>query len=105
MGLALGRAVLAHGATAVLSTRNIAKAQSSAPDIEKDGGNWLELDHSEPNAERILEGAVLKYDIDVLVNNAAFATIGAIEDCRYVARETSFRFMLGGPSWRGGQED
>ena len=84
LGLSLGRAVLQKGGTAVLTTRNVSKAQKAAPDIEKDGGKWLQLDYANPNAEQVVKDAVEQWDIDVVVNNAAYAAVGAVEDCRYV---------------------
>ena len=84
MGLSLGRAVLQKGGSAVLTTRDVAKAQKAAPDIEENGGKWLKLDYADPNAEQVVKDAVTRWDVDVLVNNAAYAVVGAVEDCRSV---------------------
>lgn len=83
LGLSLGRVVLQKGATAVLTTRNVAKAQEAAPDIEKNGGKWLQLDYANPNAEQVVKDAVMRWDVDVVINNAAYAAVGPVEDCRY----------------------
>lgn len=84
LGLSLGRTVLKKGATAVLTTRNVAKAQKAAPDIESSGGKWLQLDYSDFKVEQIVKDAVEQLDVDVIVNNAAYAAVGAVEDCRCV---------------------
>ena len=84
IGLSIGRAVLKQGHTAILTTRNIAKAQQAAPDVEKNGGKWVKLDHADPNIEEIIKDAITRWDTDVLVNNASFATVGTVEDCRFV---------------------
>lgn len=82
LGLSLGRAVLANDKTAVLTTRSIEKARSTAPDVEENGGHWLEIDFSDPKLEGIIKDAVIKYDLGVLVNNAGYSLAGPVEDCR-----------------------
>ena len=84
LGLALGRAVLQKGDTAVLTTRSIAKAQEAAPDVEKNGGKWLQLDQADAHAGQIVKEAIERWDLDVVVNNAAYAAVGAVEDFRFV---------------------
>lgn len=83
LGLSLGLAVLAKGATAVLTTRNIANARNVAPDVEKNGGHWLQLDYMDPSFDKVVKDAVARWQIDVLVNNAGYALVGGVEDCRY----------------------
>ena len=83
LGLSLGRAVLEKGRTAVLTTRNISKAQHAAPDIEKNGGKWVQLDFSDENIEEYVRDAVKRWDVDVIVNNAGYAVVGPVENTRY----------------------
>ena len=82
LGLSMGRVVLQNGKTAVLTTRNVAKAQQTAPDIEAKGGKWLQLTYDDPNVEQIVKDTVARFEIDVVVNNAGYAAIAAIEDLR-----------------------
>ena len=82
LGLSLGRLVLAKGGIVVLTTRNVAKAQQAAPDVEKAGGHWLELSLSDPALERTIKDTVARYNVDVVVNNAGYPLVGALEDCR-----------------------
>ena len=82
LGLAIGRTILQNGVTAVLTTRNVSKAQAAAPDIEKNGGKWLQLDYGDPNFESVVKDAVNQHNVDVILNNAAYAAVGAVEDCR-----------------------
>ncbi|KAB8339183.1 hypothetical protein FH972_022118 [Carpinus fangiana] len=83
LGLSLGRAVLGKGITAVLTTRSIVQAQQAAPDIEEKGGKWLQLDFADPNLEQLVRDAVLRWDVDVIVNNAGYPMTGPVEESRY----------------------
>ena len=84
LGLSLGRAILQKGSTAVLTTRSLAKAREAAPDIEKDGGKWLQLDFDSPNVEQLVKDAATQWGIDVVVNNAGYAAVGPVESLRSV---------------------
>lgn len=97
LGLSLGRAVLAKGATAVLTTRNIAKAQEAAPDIKMNGGRWLQLDFANPKLEQLVTDTVKQYDINVVVNNAGYSTVAAVEECRPEAIRAQYEANVIGP--------
>lgn len=82
IGLSLGRHVLRNGSHAVLTTRNVDSARSSAPDIEERGGKWLQLDLSAANLESLVEDAVEREGIDTVVNNAGYAQVSPVENCK-----------------------
>lgn len=93
LGLSLGRCVLDKGRTVVLTTRNLAKARATAPDIEEKGGKWLQLDFADTNVTQVVEDAVRRWEVDVLVDNAGYPLSGPIESCRYVRDFVSHRIF------------
>ncbi|RYO89724.1 hypothetical protein DL766_001453 [Monosporascus sp. MC13-8B] len=62
------------------TTRDVARAKRAQPDFEARGGVWLEVDVARPDAEPKIRQAVEEHGIDVLVNCAGFALLGALED-------------------------
>ncbi|RYO74363.1 hypothetical protein DL764_010888 [Monosporascus ibericus] len=62
------------------TTRDVARAKTAQPDFEARGGVWLELDVARPEAEARVRQAVEEHGVDVLVNCAGFALLGALED-------------------------
>ncbi|KAL9091957.1 MAG: hypothetical protein Q9159_001102 [Coniocarpon cinnabarinum] len=97
VGLALSRAVLNKGCTAVLTSRNVAKAKESAADIEKSGGHWLQLDYSDSDLEQKVKDTVSRYKIDTLVNNAGYAAVGAVEDYSHKGILAQYESNVFGP--------
>ncbi|KAG0646012.1 Oxidoreductase claN [Hyphodiscus hymeniophilus] len=94
-GLNLALLALRNGHKVIASSRNISKTPKEVSQIEKLGGAWIELDVCSPNATTILDKATAIHGrIDILVNNAAYALLGAFEtfsdaECR-AEMETNF---------------
>lgn len=86
-GISLARAVLSHGHRVVASSRNPSKTPQLVDEITKKGGHWIALDVTKPEEEvkKVIDDAKSLFGrLDVVVNNAGFATMGAVEDFEYV---------------------
>ncbi|RAH48781.1 NAD(P)-binding protein [Aspergillus brunneoviolaceus CBS 621.78] len=82
-GISIARAVLAHGHLVVATSRNPAKTPDLVEEITQKGGHWLTLDVTSPEEDikKVVEKARDLYGhIDVVVNNAGFAVVSALED-------------------------
>ena len=86
LGLNLALAALRSGHKVIATARNPTKAKQAYPEIEKLGGSWLTLDVTSPDTESIVKKAVDEQGVNVLVNSAGYALLGAIEDLRYRCR-------------------
>lgn len=84
LGASLAIEVLRSGVKHVVGvTRNTERARTTQPEFERLGGVWLALDVTAgAECEKIVRETVDKYDIDVLVNCAGIALLGALEDIR-----------------------
>ncbi|KAJ1328001.1 3-oxoacyl-[acyl-carrier protein] reductase [Microdochium nivale] len=80
LGAALALEALSTGAKVIGATRNTDKARVSVPDFEARGGRWLELDVTRADCEQVVRAAVEAEEVNVLVNCAGFALLGALED-------------------------
>ncbi|KAI9713347.1 MAG: putative secondary metabolism biosynthetic enzyme [Chrysothrix sp. TS-e1954] len=97
LGLSLGRAVLKEGGSVVLTTRNVAKAREAASDIEKSGGQWLQVELDDPKLEQTVQDAVNRANVDVVVNNAGYPLMGPLEDISQEAIKTQYDANVFGP--------
>ncbi|PTB63117.1 NAD(P)-binding protein [Trichoderma citrinoviride] len=90
LGLNMALSALRAGHRVIGTGRNIEKASSEHPEFATLGGEWLQLDVAQPNAEQAIQQLVAKEeqklgkDKDsahwVVVNNAGNTLLGAVED-------------------------
>jgi NAD(P)-dependent dehydrogenase (short-subunit alcohol dehydrogenase family) len=84
LGLSFVRYVLSQGHNVIATSRNPSRTPDLVDEIEKSPkGRWLKLDVTAPQAtitDTIQSAAKLFGPIDVLVNNAGYSVMGAIED-------------------------
>ncbi|RAH61161.1 short-chain dehydrogenase/reductase SDR [Aspergillus piperis CBS 112811] len=80
----LGKAIAAAALTAnhrvIGTTRDIDKAETSYPEFASNGGIWVCLNPAQHDAYERFSRVAVEYNVDVLVNSAGYAFIGAVED-------------------------
>jgi NAD(P)-dependent dehydrogenase (short-subunit alcohol dehydrogenase family) len=82
LGLEIALKALASGSTVIGTVRSRERAAKQVQQIENEGGKCLELDVTDPKAcfDVFQQAENLHGRIDVLVNNAGFSWLGAVED-------------------------
>ena len=81
-GKSLALEALNAGYRVIGTTRDIGRAEASFPDFTPRGGVWVALDPAQKDAFDRFAECARDYDVDVLVNSAAYAFIGGVEDTR-----------------------
>ena len=82
IGLSLSLTSLRAGHRVIATARDPAKAKQANPEVERLGGSWLALDVTHSETEDIVRKTVEEKGVDVLVNAAGYALLGAVEDVR-----------------------
>ena len=86
IGLNLALAALRAGHKVIATARDPNTARHDHPEVEREGGSWLALDVTKPDTETTVRKTAEQQGVNVLVNSAGYALIGAVEDMRYVQR-------------------
>lgn len=95
LGLQLALVALEQGHTVVGSVRNTEASADAVAVVTAQGGHIVELDmrHSPDEIARVVNKVQSDFGrIDILANNAGFATMGPVESVRYVS---NFNHFLG----------
>ena len=79
LGLSLALAALEAGHKVIGTSRNATSAASLHPQFVSQGGIWQQLDVSSPDTTSLVSRIVEDHDVDVVVNNGAYAALGPIE--------------------------
>ncbi|OAQ59588.1 short chain oxidoreductase protein [Pochonia chlamydosporia 170] len=80
IGKALALEALSTGCKVIGTTRDVGRAETSFPEFSVKGGIWKELDPGHNDSFAQFSSCCREYGVDVLVNNAAYAFIGGVED-------------------------
>ena len=82
LGAEMAKLALKNGHSVVATARHPDIASRTHPEILQLGGVWKTLDVTDKTTAEKVKTLVDEHDIDVVVNNAGFALLGAIEDIR-----------------------
>ncbi len=86
LGLAITLSALRAGHKVIAGARKPEVAAKAHPEVEAEGGHWLQLDVDSKNTTEVISKAVEDVGgVDVVVNNAGWYLNGTIEDLTYVS--------------------
>jgi len=95
-GFALARYVATKGHRVIATSRSPGKSPELVAEIESLGGKWLSMDVTSADLEDKVKAAEAVHGrIDVLVNNAGYSVLGAVEETTYkdAAAQMEANFM------------
>lgn len=97
-GLAIARHAQANGHKVIATSRNPSKTPELVREVESNGGMWVPLDLDDPNSASVINDLEARgIEIDVLVNNAAFALLHAAEFITEDEVRAQFETVFFGP--------
>ncbi|KAH6876521.1 putative short chain oxidoreductase/dehydrogenase [Thelonectria olida] len=79
-GIRIALKALQAGHAVMATARNSADAAKKYPELEALGGVWLELDVTAADAIETVNKVVGERGVNVLINNAGYGLLGALED-------------------------
>ncbi|PGH19648.1 hypothetical protein AJ80_03803 [Polytolypa hystricis UAMH7299] len=98
LGASIAIAALKAGNRVIATARNPAKAARDVSQVEALGGKWLQLDVTASDVREKVEQAVKEYGkLDVVINNAGYSLLGAMEDMSEEEIHTQFNTNVYGP--------
>ena len=81
LGWALARLVSEQGHRLIASSRMPSRTPDLVAEVESRGGKWIQLDNTDPDVGQVIAEAERIFGrIDIVVNNAAYAVMGTLED-------------------------
>ncbi|KAJ5978746.1 hypothetical protein N7501_002088 [Penicillium viridicatum] len=100
LGHSLARAAQSNGHTVLATSRQPSRTPDLVSEITQNGGEWHTLDVDNPTATSKLVSKLESagHKIDVLVNNAGYAIIGAVEQFSDEELRAQMETMYFGPS-------
>lgn len=97
-GLAIARHAQTNGHKVIATSRNPSKTPELVREVESNGGMWVALDLDDPNSASVINDLEARgIEIDVLVNNAAFALLHAAEFITEDEVRAQFETVFFGP--------
>jgi NAD(P)-dependent dehydrogenase (short-subunit alcohol dehydrogenase family) len=106
LGLEMALSALRAGHRVIGTGRDIQRAAVYHPEFETLGGQWLQLDLSQPSAKELIEQTLAQEDARlkptekhhwVIVNNAGSSLLGAVEDMSENQLTAYLQFNIYGP--------
>ncbi|KAH8810667.1 hypothetical protein F5884DRAFT_875321 [Xylogone sp. PMI_703] len=85
IGLHLTLCAAEMGHKVFAACRDPATAATNYPELEQLGGHWVKLDVNDDDSENIVSRICEEHNVDILINNAGYALLGALEDIRHVS--------------------
>lgn len=99
-GLQLVLVALNAGHKVLAAVRDTIRASIEHPMVEQLGGRWVKIDVNDKDTESVVQKLVRENKVDLLVNNAGYAILGALEAMRYCFHFTSLTSLTSTKTFR-----